>query len=219
MKITAGILLLLAAAACSPSVPSEPTWVDDVRPIMAANCIRCHSPPYIYGAPANFRLDRYGDDRFLQPDGEVPVHGAEYASVDGTLANTVEDGTMPPRFPLTGRQIDVLVAWHDASEPKGEPRADNHAPTLTLTDGPEVSPGRVGLSYEIEDADGDIVTGVIVADPGGGADPDPIIPTNELFVGRGTVRFSLPTGNYALAAELDDGNETVSVDVGEVTVP
>jgi len=220
MKITAGILLLLlAAAACSPSVPSEPTWVDDVRPILAANCIRCHSPPYIYSARQDFRLDIYDDDLFLDPALGEPVRGAAHMSQQNSFEDVlVTKSTMPPRLPLTDRQVDVLTTWHEVGEPKGE-RADNTSPTMTVTDGPVVTPGRVGLSYEIEDPDGDIVTGVILADPGGGADPDPIVPTNELFVGRGTVRFSLPAGNYALTAEIDDGTESVDVELGQVTVP
>src|SRR6185295_15627687 len=96
-------------------------------------------------------------------------------------------------------------------------RADNNLPTMTVVGDIAVSTGRAGVSYVIEDPDGDIVTGVILADPGGGADP--IAASNELFVGRGTVRFSLPTGNVALTATLDDGTDTVDVELGEVTVP
>ena len=249
MRVTAATLLLLAAAgACSPSVPAEPTWLDDVRPILAANCIRCHSPPYIGGAPVSFRLDIYGDDRFLvpypdagprpdagplpdaspdapdagpdaSPPGPATVRGAVYASMDGTLAGIVEDEIMPPEFPLTGRQKDVLAKWHEASEPRGEARPGNAEPTMTTVGDLEVIPGRVTLSYEITDADGDIVTGVIVADPGGGEAP--IVATNELFVGRGAVRFSLPAGTFDLTAEIDDGqvDAPVTVEIGQVVVP
>jgi len=217
MKISAGILLLLAAAACAPSVPSEPTWVDDVRPILAANCIRCHSPPYIYQVPSYFRLDIYDDDLFLDPASSEPVYGAAHMSDQESFKDVlVTRSTMPPRLPLTGRQVDVLTKWHEVGEPQGE-RADNAAPTMTVSDGPDIlGPGRVGLYYEIDDPDGDIVTGAILADPGGG---DPIVPTNELFVGRGRVKFSLPPGNFALTAALDDGTDRVDVDLGQVTVP
>ncbi|HEU5058508.1 MAG TPA: hypothetical protein VFU21_18375 [Kofleriaceae bacterium] len=220
MKPTSATLLLLAAAAaCAPEVPAEPTWVDDVRPILAANCIRCHSPPFIGGVPTTFRLDIFEDDVFLQSDGVSPVHGAAYVSQDGTLSGLVEDDFMPPQFPLTSRQKDVLAAWHEAEEPKGEPRENNAPPTMTVFGDIAVNPGVAGLSYLIEDPDGDIVTGVILADEGGGADPDPVAATNEIFAGRGWVNFHLPTGNYDLTAEIDDGSERVTVEIGTVTVP
>jgi len=82
-----------------------------------------------------------------------------------------------------------------------------------------VNPGVVGLAYVIEDPDGDIVTGVIQGDPGGGADPDPIVATNQIFAGRGWVNFHLPTGTYELIAELDDGSEQVTVGLGTAVVP
>ena len=221
MRATPAILLLLAwlTGACAPEVPAEPTWIDDVRPIMAANCIRCHSPPYIGRVPTNFRLDLFEDDLVLQSDGTTPVHGAAYTSSDGTLAGVVDNETMPPVTPLTGRQIDVLLTWHEVGEPKGAARDGNSAPTMSLTSDLDIDPGRVGFFYEIADADGDIVTGVILADPGGGADPDPIAASNEIFVGRGAVRFSLPTGTYELIAELDDGHERVTVELGMAVVP
>lgn len=222
MKASAATLLLLAAAACAPEVPSEPTWVDDVRPILAANCIRCHSPPFIGGVPTTFRLDKYDND--LAPDLSLdddddpePLDGA------GTIAEPIADATsserMPPRFPLTDRQIEVLANWHQAGAPHGEPRSDNALPTMTLSGDIQVSDGRVAFEYEIDDADGDIVTGTLLADPGGGADPMPIVVSNELFAGRGTLEGELATGTYELVAELDDGNGTAMVELGTAVVP
>ena len=219
MKTSAGILVFFAAAACSPSVPSQPTWVDDVRPILAATCIRCHSPPYIAGVPVSFRLDKYDND--VAPDLAIddddepePVDGARVLAQ--TIADSVSAERMPPRFPLTGRQIDVLTAWAQVDAPQGA-RENNNPPTMSVVGDIQASPGVAGLSYVIDDPDGDIVTGLILADPGGGADP--IRATNELFVGRDWVNFHLPAGDYDLSAELDDGTETVSVDLGQVQVP
>lgn len=219
MKVTPAILLLLAAGACAPEVPAEPTWVDDVRPILAANCIRCHSPPYIGGAPQYFRLDKFDDDLVIDLEFDEPVRGAEYVgSGDAFKDVLVTRSTMPPRFPLTDRQVDVLMAWHDASTPKGDPRDNNTAPTMTVVgDLNVISAGRIGFQYEIDDADGDIVTGEVLADPGGGDTPS--AESNELFAGRGTVKFSLAAGTYQLSAELDDGSDEVTVDLGQVVVP
>jgi hypothetical protein len=218
MKVTPAILLLLAAAACAPEVPAEPTWVDDVRPILAANCIRCHSPPYIGGVPQFFRLDIYDDDAFLDPAYGDPVAGAASMSAGNYFIDVlVTTSNMPPQFPLTDRQVDVMAAWRDAEEPKGDPRDGNAPPTMTVVGDIQGSPGAAGLSYDIDDPDGDIVTGVILADPSGGADP--IVATNEIFAGRGWVNVRLPAGSYELAAELDDGSERVTVVLGTVVVP
>jgi hypothetical protein len=221
MKITAGILLLLAAAACSPSVPSEPTWVDDVRPILAANCIRCHSPPQIDGASISFRLDKYGNEEIgdteYDPNKEPDLIGGahDYAT---SIASQTADGNMPPRFKLTGRQIDVLAAWDRAGAPRGDPRPDNQRPAMTVSGDIRVADDRVAFDYEIDDADGDIVTGILKATPMGGGAPFPV--SNELFVGRGFLKGVVPTGSYALSAKLDDGNDDeVEVDLGTVEVP
>src|SRR5687768_16976130 len=34
-----------ALGACGPSVPANPTWDADVRPLLEARCFRCHSNP------------------------------------------------------------------------------------------------------------------------------------------------------------------------------
>jgi len=220
MRPTAALLLLLAVACSGPEVPAEPTWVDDVRPILAANCIRCHSPPYIGGVPQYFRLDTYDDDLFLDPTYGDPVMGAASMSAGNYFIDVlVTKSTMPPQSVLTSRQVDVIAAWRDAEEPKGEPREGNSPPTITVVGDIVVNPGVVGLAYVIEDPDGDIVTGVIQGDPGGGADPDPIVATNQIFAGRGWVNFHLPTGTYELIAELDDGSEQVTVGLGTAVVP
>jgi hypothetical protein len=32
-------------AGCAESVPDKPTWDDDVRPLLVARCVRCHTDP------------------------------------------------------------------------------------------------------------------------------------------------------------------------------
>jgi len=221
MKVTPAILLLLAAGACAPAVPAEPTWVDDVRPILAANCIRCHSPPYLAGVPVTFRLDKYENDqapdlRIDEDDEPEPLDGAGvYAE---QIADQASSESMPPRFPLTSRQIDVLTTWFEAGAPHGDARTDNARPTMVVSGDFEIADERVALEYEIEDADGDIVTGQLLADPGGG--DEPIVVSNELFVGRGRLKAFLAAGTYDLSAELDDGNDDmVEVELGTVEVP
>ena len=61
-----------ASIGCAPAEPGAPTWVDDVAPILASNCIRCHGSPPL-GAPAavlgaaNFgTITTAGDPRVAQ---------------------------------------------------------------------------------------------------------------------------------------------------------
>jgi hypothetical protein len=47
----AGLLVMGAALlgglvpACGPEIPAEPTWAEDVYPIVRARCVRCHADP------------------------------------------------------------------------------------------------------------------------------------------------------------------------------
>jgi hypothetical protein len=227
MKVTPAILLLLAAGACAPEVPANPTWIDDVRPILAANCIRCHSPPQIGAAPLSFRLDKYDDELLVDGPYDIDlepdlVFGA--SSQGASIVAELEAERMPPRFPLTNRQIDVFSAWLSAAggdfPARGEPRPDNATPSMSIVGAPVVSEGRVRIEYDIDDADDDIVTGAVTtADQVG--EEMPLLLSNRLFAGRGSLSFELPSGTYDLVALLDDGNvaDDVVVEIATVEVP
>lgn len=120
------MLLLLACA-------SDPTWSDDVRPIVASSCVDCHAD----GAGAPFPLQTW----------------AEAAPVAESLAAAAESGSMPPwkadpachRYEderiLTDEQITTLRAWADAGAAEGDPtdplEADPETITATETFGPD----------------------------------------------------------------------------------
>jgi hypothetical protein len=212
------LALFAIATACAPEVPAEPTWVDDVRPILAANCIRCHSAPPIGGAPTFMRLDRYGDE--VDPDTqEVAVSGAAGYAI--TIASHTALGLMPPRYPLTDRQVNVLEAWFVAGAPRGGPRPGNRDPIIELDEAPAPDDaGRVIMRYDISDPDGDLVVGVLRAEPDAPGQSSIVI-SNELVSGRGRVVWRSATavpGRYTLVAELEDGDEPIFVDLGEVEV-
>jgi len=47
-QFTKSMLLVAAAtglAACEPTAPANPTWEQDIYPLMVARCIRCHDNP------------------------------------------------------------------------------------------------------------------------------------------------------------------------------
>lgn len=212
---------ILASAGCGESAPDSPTWIQDVRPILVANCVRCHSPPQIGGAPSYFRLDVYEDtdlDTFASTcDAGAPCElGA--ASESLLASGDVITERMPPRFPLTDRQKQVIQNWADDGAPKGPPRADNHVPTMELTGEPSTSGDHLLVPYLIQDRDFDIVTGYVTAEPTTGG-PALTLP-RELYVGASEIVIpaTTPPGTYDLTATLDDGSDTVAVDLGTIEV-
>ena len=92
-----------------------PTWNQDVQPIVARSCERCHTP----GAIAPFPLRTYAEAR--------PWHAAMRAAVEAR--------TMPPWLAgpecntyqhdpsLTADEIATIAAWSQAGAPEGPPAA------------------------------------------------------------------------------------------------
>lgn len=215
MTMMRALLIAALVGACAPDVPRNPTWIEDVRPILAANCIRCHSVPQIGGSPGQMRLDTY-ETIEIQPG--YAVDGAQVYAHE--IATRVAEGIMPPRFPLTDRQVDILEAWDEADAPRGE-RPGNQTPEMTFGD-LEADGTVVSFDYSITDADDDIVTGVLYAEATG-ADPVPV--AGSLFGGNGSVRVDisdfideLVAGDVDLTVELNDGVEIVSQDLDSVRV-
>ncbi len=205
--------VLVAAFSCAPEVPDEPTWAEDIAPILAANCVRCHTVPATGGAPSGFRLDSYDD--WVADDGTV-IRGAAtmasfiYVRIDSELF------PMPPRFPLTARQSETVENWKNAVQadgrpPRGPPRPGNQAPEMTISTTEEG--GVLVIDYEIRDPDRDIVLGELRADD--------MTVTRELHSGAGQVSWdigALPEATYQLSAVLDDGSERHTVDLEPYTV-
>jgi hypothetical protein len=214
MKTSAFIPGLLLAA-CAPDVPKEPTWVADVQPIVQGNCTRCHGNPQSGGTPTTFRLDVYQDTR----DGRLTSEGTvRLVRGAGTMAEFMatrvvhDDDPMPPLFPLTDRQQEILTQWF-ATTPDKEPRPQqgahtlNHKPFAFVVSpvGNRRSDQDLPLVIEVRDQDGDRVVGQLLFGSGG-AD-DTVIEPN-LHDGRVTVIWDtgvVPEGTYRLHAQLDDG--------------
>lgn len=213
----AAALAAAALTACAPEVPETPTWTEDVRPIVLANCVRCHTPPAIASAPDNVRFDKY-DDEDRDGSGSPDMYGAGSEAM--LMAVRVLAEEMPPEFPLLPRQQDVIAAWAEAGAPRGEPVEGNRAPTMELVGDFERDDDLVVASYRIDDPDFDLVTGRVEADPDG--DGPIITVTFDLFSGVSQIVWDIaevPTGSYDLTAIIEDGSAEVSVGLGSVDVP
>ncbi|HET6611250.1 MAG TPA: hypothetical protein VFG83_04645 [Kofleriaceae bacterium] len=201
---------------CAPAAPDSPTWNEDVRPILTANCQRCHGYPPIHGAPKSFRVDVCDDWQSDGPEEESFFAGAQIYSVQ--IATRTGEKTMPPRFPLSDRQIEILANWADHGAPCGPPLPDNHKPTFNLIEQTDDG-ATVTFSYAILDPDLEVVIGELLATPAAGGDS--IVITRELHDGIGEAQWDTATvtpGTYQLSAHLFDGSTDVTVDVGSVEV-
>lgn len=212
-------LAALVALACSGDGVSEPEW-NDVSPILAANCVRCHGVPAIGGAPDTFRLDVWGDT--TTADG-VRVFGA--GTMSEFIAARTATGEMPPRdLELRGRQMDTLENWGEKRErgqaaPPGDVGDDNRAPSARLLEDPgPLSGSTAGLSIEISDPENDLVSGELALR---GDDGDLQVAVG-LRNGRQRVSIdagALPPGAYrAIALVRDHPLRTVGIDMGSVTI-
>ncbi len=116
-----GALLLPGTAVAQSGAPQEPTFANDVAPILYESCVRCHRP----GEIAPMSLISYQDVR-------------PWAR---SIKNKVETRAMPPwhldrhigiqKFKndpsLTDAQIATIVRWVDNGAPQGNP-ADTPTP-------------------------------------------------------------------------------------------
>jgi hypothetical protein len=212
--------VLLVAACSSPEAPGNPSWIMDVRPILAANCVRCHGYPATGGAPTSFRLDLY--ENTTTDDGQV-ILGA--GAVAPSIKTRVLDGSMPPRYPMPDWQVDTLVNWAllkpaGVAEPPplGPNRPDNQPPAVTILDSSlDPSTGIYRIDWEIRDPDRDIVSGRLLAIGPSGQQ----VITRELYAGRGTIQWDagvVAAGTYLLTAQINDGSGIVDLPIGELNV-
>jgi hypothetical protein len=213
------ILLLLAIGGCALDDPPEaPSWQVDVMPVLAANCVRCHGYPLNPLAPSDFRLDAFAPTLFpgstipLKGASELPVDLARVTDPDPAFVSSFEQ-RMPPGRTLDDRSYLILRNWAanaDASTnvaPRGQGRADNLSPSITVS---EI--GRAGavltLAFEVDDADHDLVSGVILGPVLGTQGQVDTGSVGVVVSGRRTFDWDttgLPAGTYELTARLDDG--------------
>jgi hypothetical protein len=221
-------LVSLLVTACTIEAPATPSFQLHVMPILAANCVRCHGYPAIGGAPEDFRLDVFGnvvvrDGRprtalegpcGLSPlDAQGVICGAASLAQTSAARAASTSRPMPPRFSIADHQIETLQRWADMPV-RGEPRVDNHAPTVELSsptyDGPVVA-----IHVRVSDQDHDLVVGELwIAIAGRERLVAP------LRSGTQTVRWNamgIVAGTYPLIARVDDGAMVHQLAAGELS--
>ena len=132
---------LEAADISAANIPEHPTYHRDVRPIIEASCVACHSDGQIAGyAP----LTVAEDVAWFAPD--IKFH--------------VVNGLMPPWMPssanlplkndrrLSTEEIALIAAWADDGAPMGDP----HDYTPAATDGFDFAEVRPDLVLELDEA-------------------------------------------------------------------
>lgn len=177
MRWRLGALLALGGAAgcgAEATVPDQPTWVDDVKPILQANCFHCHGAAADGIRQALPGLLVYRWDVFNLKDPRYGIMGFTEV-VDPALANTKtfvsandsshyriidnyvnmqadEQNRMPPppALRLTARELAVLARWSATGFTLGA-RPENARPAIAW-----LQPGQ---SFAVTDADGDQVLG------------------------------------------------------------
>ena len=177
--------LLLAIAACADAVPEAPTWFDDVRPIVMANCVRLA--------------------RSVAGDADT-ADAFDYA--DQIRVRAAEEGSMPIDYTLSDRQRAILERWVAVGAPKGT-RA-NQPPLATLV-APAAPPTMVDQSIALTvvatDPDGDGLNLMLGVRDLASGDTYPV----SARVGGGLRTLAVDTGQLAsghdveVYAIVDDG--------------
>ena len=121
--------LMVLATAANADEPSKLTFERDIRPILKANCFRCHGGEGESEAGLDLRLRRLmttGGD-----SGEAIVPGQRGESL---LFARIESGEMPPSDrKLTPEEIARIGQWIDAGAPTARPEPESLDEGLRIT--------------------------------------------------------------------------------------
>jgi hypothetical protein len=141
----------------------RPNYYEDVFPILAENCLSCHTGGGISGRPLDTYETAFASARHVQhavATREMPPWGVDSTGSCGTWA--------APRW-LSNDDIATIVTWIDLGAPSGDPRrrAPARVPSPPPADGVVTSTTTRGLAFGhgYTPAPGDAVERCFVLDP------------------------------------------------------
>jgi cytochrome c553 len=216
------LLVALTAAACAPSAPANPSWEQDVKPILAANCVRCHRSPSQNGAPMNFRLDVCDDVGTVLGAATQAGRVVARGSTEGLAAMPP-----PPAAGLSDRQIEIIENWiADGTPCTGTAvapsfvllRATEESVEESLQPGAAPGEQELVIRYVIEDQARSLVSATVVAVAASG---ETHVAPELLRAGTGELVWPLGAmapGTYEVLVTLDDGSEIREVRVGTFAI-
>jgi len=208
------------------SAPAEPSFVD-VQEILQGKCLHCHgSTAAVDGSGLRFDFrDARRDCGDLADDAKVSAAVSivsAFLSVPGEFEPA--DGQGPKMPPLPARPLEAwqLETLENYFEIDSDDRADeetpdgNREPTFSVVSAVKRR-GKLVVTVDVSDANGDAVLGLITAD-GKTPDVNDGDPTGIDRTGRHELTYDIdPDGAVEIEAELCDGwsksKDSVDVDV------
>lgn len=219
-RMLVSTMLLTAACQAAPVAPKDPTWTDDVYPIIQANCAHCHGPRASELASEkddSKTLTRYD---FVANDGvcddlkmKLKIGNLSPSSVSLFLrppGNAITRMPPPPADALPDWQFKTIQNWGG----RRNDRDDNSKPEASGVALPsDAVSDELKFAVDVSDRDGDQVIGQITI---GTLDP-----VNVHGVGRTQVKIEdlskLSAGTHDVNVVLCDGQElTDSVKIGTI---
>jgi hypothetical protein len=194
--VFAGLLLGSLGCDSAAPVPTKPTYVDDVEPILRANCYHCHGAEkrdaialrWDFFDPMDSRLTALGDFTTVLP-------AVQHITIWVALGQKGTTGIMPPppASPLSDREVQILTNWSKATPALRGMRNPNLKPTAEWLKKP--------TSILISDGDHEQVLGKMTCN---GVDA-PILRAGT---------FDLPMGwQPPCSATMFDGQDVVTVNL------
>lgn len=127
---TLAFILIVSAltGGCAPSptsddpssTTSEPTWAEDIAPIVFENCVPCHRA----GQPGPFLLTSYKD---VAKRSKMVAHVTRTRYMPPWPADHTYRSFLGEKV-LTDEQIDLIQRWHVAGAPKGDMKLEPELP-------------------------------------------------------------------------------------------